>query len=114
MDLPVLKRLIRLQQDREKMRKRRKVSPLEVSQWCLTTALCITAAMNGDATAAAEWLACPQRRGTPRNDTIDYETTKIQLKNLFDARAACEVALWLDPLTSPLPRGIVKTALQWS
>ena len=114
MDVPAIKRLIRLGQDREKKAKRRKVSPLELSQWCLTTALCIAAAMHGDVTAAADWLACPHRRGKPLNDTIDHETTKVELKNVYDAKAACEVALWLDPVASPLPRSCLKTALKWS
>ena len=38
MDLPSIKRLIRLERDRGKKEKRRRVAALEVSQWCLTTA----------------------------------------------------------------------------
>ena len=114
MDLPAIKRVIRLAKDREKKVKKRKLSPLELSQWCRTTALCITASMHGDVTAAADWPACPYRRGKPLNDTIDYETTKVQLKTLYDAKAPAEMALWIDPEASPVPRSSLKTALQWS
>ena len=96
------------------MAKKRKLSPLELSQYCLTTALCITASMHGDVTAAADWLACPYRRGKVLNDTIDHETTKVELKNFYDAKAPCEVALWTDPVASPRPRSSWKPALQWS
>ena len=113
MDLPSIRRAIRLEKDREKKSKRRKVTALEVSQWCLTTALCIAVGMQGDFTAAADWLACPHRRGKPLDDTIDHETVKVELKKLYDAKAPHELAQWADPVASPLPRSCLKTALKW-
>ena len=114
MDLPSIKRLIELERDRLKKVKRRKVSPLEVSHWCLTTALCIVASLEGDCTAAADWLASPHRRGKPFEESIDHETTKVELKKLYEAVPPGEVAQWADPLASPLPRSCLTTALQWS
>ena len=86
MDLPSIRRAIRLEKDREKKSKRRKLAPLEVSHWCLTTALCIVVGMEGDFTAAVDWLKCPHRRGTPLDDAIDYETAKVALTSVYDAK----------------------------
>ena len=114
MDFPSIKRKIDQERDRLKKVKKRKVSPLEVSHWCLTTALCIAASMQGDFTAAADWLASPHRKGRPLHASIDHHTTRVEWKKLYEAKPAAEVAQWADPVASPLPRSCVTTALKWS
>ena len=92
MDLPAVRRIIRRERDRLKKEKLRKVSPLQVSPWCLKTALCIVAATQGDFTAAVEWLYSPNRRGRPLEASIAQETTKVEPKKLYEAKAPAEVA----------------------
>ena len=100
MDVPTIKRIVRLAQDRDKMAKRRKISPLELSPWCLTTALCIVAATQGDFAAAVEWLYSTNRRGRPLEAGVSQETTRDELKRLFEAKPPDEVAQWANPQTS--------------
>lgn len=114
MDLPSIKRLIVRERDREKKEKRRKISSMQTSQWCLQTALCIAAALQGDVTAAAEWLCSPHRRGRQLGDSIDHDAAKTELKNLYDATPADEMVLWPSVAVSPLPPSSVATALKWS
>ena len=92
MDLPAVRRIIRRERDRLKKEKLRKVSPLQVSPWCLKTALCIVAATQGDFTAAVEWLYSPNRRGRPLEASIAQDTTKVEPKKLYEAKAPAEVA----------------------
>ena len=83
MDLPSIERFIQLEGDRMKKEKRRKVSSIETSQWCIWTALCIAILLQYDFNAAAEWLVSPHRRGTQLDDSIDRETVKAELTRLF-------------------------------
>ena len=114
MDLPLIKRLIRLERDRQKKEKRRQISLLATSEWCIKTALCIAVVLQGDFTAAAEWLASPHRRGKQLDDSSDHETIKAELKKLLDEVPPSEVSIWTDPVSSPLPRSCLETALKWS
>ena len=93
MDLPSIKRNIALERDRLKKDKRRKVSPLATSRWCINTALCIVALLNGDLTGAVEWLASPVRRGRPIDDSIDHETARVELKKLRSDEVLTVLAL---------------------
>ena len=114
MDLPAIKRKIILESDRLKKEKRRRVSALDTSQWCINTALCIAVLLNRDFTAAADWLASSQRRGRQLDDGIDRETIKSELAKLLDEKPHFAVASWTDPASSPLPRTCLRTALKWS
>ena len=106
--------MIALERDRLKKDKRRKVSPLATSQWCINTALCVVALMSGDLTAASDWLASPLHRGIPLDESIDHDTTRVELKKLFDSVPVAEIALWADPVASPIARSCYETALKWS
>ena len=114
MDLPLIKQLIRRERDRQKKERGRKVSLLATSVWCIKTALCIAVMQQGDFTAAAEWLASPHRRGKQLDDSSDHETIKAELKKLLDEVPPSEVSIWTDPVSSPLPRSCLETALKWS
>ena len=114
MDLPSIKRKIVLERDRLKKEKRRKVSALNTSQWCINTALCIAVLQGLNFTAAADWLASPHRRGAQLDDGSDREYIKAELKKLLEEVSPSERTLWADPVSSPLPRSCVRTALKWS
>ena len=103
-----------MEADRLKKEKRRRVSALDTSQWCINTALCIAVLLNRDFTAAADWLASSQRRGRQLDDGIDREHIKAELEKLLDEKPHFAVASWTDPASSPLPRTCLRTALKWS
>ena len=114
MDLPSIRRAVAHERDRLKKLKRRRVSPLALSHWCLDTALCIVISTEGDLTAAADWLASPHRRGGLLDDSLDRETVKVELKRLYDELSPAQLAQWADPSASPLKSSCLQTALRWS
>ena len=87
---------------------------MTLSQWCRDTALCIGISMEGDLTAAVDWLASPHRRGGPLDDGLDRETVKAELKRMYDELSPAQVAQWADPSVSPLKYTCLQTALRWS
>ena len=114
MDLPSIKRKLRLEADRSKKEKRRRLSALNTSQWCINTALCIAVSLGSDFSAAADWLASPHRRVAPHDDGSDREYIKAELRKLLDDLPPSVVSLWTDPSSSPLPRSCLRTAMKWS
>ena len=112
MDLPTIKRLIVKAKDRERKSGRRKFTTLETSRWSVVTALCIAAALQGDCSAAAEWLTSSNRRGRPLEEGIPRGVVEAELSKLY--AGSDNISLWADPVASPLEPSILSTALKWS
>ena len=79
MDLRSIKRAIALESDRLKKRQKRSISCLDLSAWCMKTAVCIAMLLQYDFTAAAEWLACTSRRGKNVASNISLASLKSEV-----------------------------------
>ena len=114
MDLPSVKRAILLESDREKKKRKRSITCLGLSAWCMKTAVCIAMLLQYDFTAAAEWLACKDRRGKKVDVNISLASLKTEVTKYFLEQPFGELVHWTDLATTPLPRNILQTAVQWS
>ena len=67
-----------------------------------------------DFKAAAEWLACRFRRGARVKGEVDRTVAQRRVEDYVLSVSDDEIAVWTDPLASPLPHGILQVALKWS
>ena len=114
MDLRSVKRAILLESDRQKKNQKRSITCLNLSGWCMKTAVCIAMLLQYDFTAAAEWLACKNRRGKKVAANISLASLKSEVTKYFLEQPFAELVHWTDLATTPLPRNILATAVQWS
>ena len=114
MDLRSVKRAIALESDRLKKRQKRSISCLDLSAWCMKTAVCIAILLQYDFAAAAEWLACKNRRGKQVAPDVPLASLKSEVTKYFLELPFGELVHWTDLATTPLQRNILATAVQWS
>ena len=80
----------------------------------MKSAVCIAMLLQYDFTAAAEWLACENRRGKNVAANISLASLKSEVTKYFLQQPFGELVHWTDLATTPLPRNILATAVQWS
>ena len=114
MDLRSVKSAILLESDRQKKKQKRSITCLNLSAWCMKTAVCNAMLLQYDFTAAAEWLACTNRRGKKVASNISLASLKSEVTKYFLEQPFGELVHWTDLATTPLPRNILATAVQWS
>ena len=64
--------------------------------------------------AATEWLDYWDRRGKRSRLAIDLETTQAKLEDFVVATPGEQLCEWTNPVDSPLPLTVLKTAVAWS
>ena len=80
----------------------------------MKSAVCIAMLLQYDFTAAAEWLACKSRRGKKVAANISLASLKSEVTKYFLQQPFGELVHCTDLATTPLPRNILATAVQWS
>ena len=64
--------------------------------------------------AATEWFDYWDRRGKRSRLAIDLETTQAKLEDFVVATPGEQLCEWTNPVDSPLPLTVLKTAVAWS
>ena len=80
----------------------------------MKSAVCIAVLLQYDFTAAAECLACKNRRGKKVAANISLASLKSEVTKCFLEQPFGELVHWTDLATTPLPRNVLAIAVQWS
>ena len=96
-----------------KKRKQRSVNSLNLSQWCMQTAVCIALLLNSDFSAAADWLYCPIRRGKKLPPRTRFEEVRTAVEEYYTAMSPCQFAHLTSLQSPPLDASMLRTAHTW-
>ena len=113
-DLHRANRQLRQMQDRCRHHKRKHWKDSAITWWCLEIALCISCILNYDFELGIAWLTDKRRRGAPVPNEVTHDELKAILEDAFLEMPQDHLMSWVDPPTSSLPRGVIKTAMAYA
>ena len=113
MDLSEINAALRKLRDGARKRQKRDATGV-LTPWSLQVAACIAVLLDFDFTAATDWLDSSDRRGKRSRLPLDLETIQAKVEDFVIATPDEQLCQWTNPVDSPLPLTVLRTAVAWS